>query len=145
MQGSLIGEARWDGVALLVAALGALFGRGPVRAFCAGAVLCSSVYLALVYYRNTCDLLLTDKFLRAAAYWVYPQWPSPPPPTAPVAALISYQAFHNSYLVDWNGVEPRSVFSGVGHLLFSWLLALGGGLVARTFAARGQASDRPES
>jgi hypothetical protein len=64
-------------VALLVAALGTMFGRGPVRAFCAGAVLCSSVYLALVYYRNTCNLLLTDKFLRAAADWVYPRWPSP--------------------------------------------------------------------
>jgi hypothetical protein len=29
-------------------------------------------------------------------------------------------------MVNWNGIEPRTVFAGVGHLLFSWLFALGG-------------------
>jgi hypothetical protein len=38
----------------------------------------------LVYLGNTCSLLITDKFLRIAAP------------------------------VNWNGIEPRPVFAGVG-------------------------------
>jgi hypothetical protein len=123
-------------IALLVAALGAIFRRGPARAFFTGAVLCGSVYLALVYVRGTCNQLLTDKFLRDAAEWAYFRWPSPPPPSAAPGVQASYQEFINNYLVNWNGSEPRSVFAGVGHLLFAWLFALGGGMVARAFAAR---------
>jgi hypothetical protein len=87
-------------VAFLVAALGAMFRRGPVRAFCTGAVLCGSVYLLVVYDRNTCNLLLTDKFLRIAADWAYSGWASPPPPTAPAAVQASYQEFNEAYLVN---------------------------------------------
>jgi hypothetical protein len=131
-------------VAFLVAALGTMFRRRPVRAFCTGAVLCGSVYLLVVYDRNTCNLLLTDKFLRIAAEWAYSGWASPPPLTAPAAVQASYQEFNEAYLVNWNGTEPRSVFAGVGHLMFSWLFALGGGLVARAFAAReGSRESRP--
>ena len=89
-----------------------------------------------VYLGNTCSLLITDKFLRIAAEWAYSDWPSPLPPAASVAVRAGYQEFHNSYLVNWNGIEPHSVFAGVGHLFFPWLFALGGGLVARAFAAR---------
>jgi hypothetical protein len=128
-------------VALLVAVLGAIFRRGPARAFCTGAAICGLAYLALLFGGTTCNLLLTDKFLRVAAEWAYFRWPSPPPPSAPGAVQASYQEFINSYLVNWTGTEPRSVFAGVGHLMFSWLFALGGGLIARNFAARDRAID----
>jgi hypothetical protein len=105
--------------------------RGPARAFFAGAVLYGSAYLMPVYLGNTCSLLITVKFLRIAAEWAYSDWPSPPPPTAPVAVRARYQGFHNTYLVNWSVIEPRSVFAGVGLLWFSWLFALGDGLVAR--------------
>jgi len=131
-------------VGFLVAAVGALFRRGPARAFCTGAVLFGSVYLMLVYERSTCNLLLTDKFVRCAADWAYSLWwPSPPPPTASAAVRASYQDLEKEYMVNWNGIEPRSVFAGVSHLLFSWLFALGGGLVARAFAARDRSGDPP--
>ena len=120
---ALVGESLWFRglftatiVAFRVAALGAMFRRGRVRAFCTGAVLCGSVYLLVVYDRNTCNLLLTDKFLRIAAEWAYSGWASPPPPTAPAAVQASYQEFNEAYLVNWNGTEPRSVFAAVGHL-----------------------------
>src|SRR5262249_8516588 len=126
-------------VGLLVAALGAMFRRGPARAFFAGAVVFGCAYLwllsanstfdLLVAAKSTCALLLTDRFLRFAAEWAYFRWPSPPSITAPVAARIDYGKFLDNYLVNWNGVEPRSVFAGVGHLIFAWLFALGGGLV----------------
>jgi hypothetical protein len=113
-----------------------MFRRGPATAFFAGTVLCGSAYLMLVNLGNTCSLLIADRFLRIAAEWAYSDWPSPPPPMAPVAVQARYQESHNSDLANWNGIEPRSVFAGVGHLLFSWLFAMGGGLVARAFAAR---------
>ena len=82
------------------------------------------------------NLLLTDKLLRVAADWAYFGWPSPPPLSSPVGAHANDQEFLNNYVVNWNGTEPRSVIAGAGHLLFSWLFALGGGLVAHAFAVR---------
>ena len=123
-------------VALLVAALGAIYRRGAARAFFTGAVLFASAYLVLVYLGDTNHMLLTDKFLRAAADWPSNRLPSPPPPTASLAAQASYQELYNDRMVNWRGVEYRTAFEGVGHLLFSWMFALVGGLVARTFAGR---------
>jgi hypothetical protein len=45
----------------------------------------------LVYLGNTCSLLITDRFLRIAAEWAYSDWPSPRPPTAPIAVQARYQ------------------------------------------------------
>ena len=67
-----------------------------------------------------------DRLLRA----------DPPPPSSPVGAHANYQEFLNNYVENWNGTEPRSVIAGAGHLLFSWLFPLGGGLVAHAFAVR---------
>jgi hypothetical protein len=121
---------------LLIAALGAMFRREPARAFFAGAALCGSAYLLLVYSGDTCHMLLTDKFLRAAADW--PQFRMPPvlASSAPPQAVADYEELRYNRLVNWRGQEYRLAFEGVGHLLFSWLFAAGGGLVARTFAAR---------
>jgi hypothetical protein len=124
---------------LLVAVLGAMFGRGPDRAFCAGAFLGGSFYLMLVYIGDTNHLLLTDKLLRAAADWPQFRVPSPPGPSASAAARASYQVLFDERMVNWRGVEYRTAFEGVGHLMFSWLWASGGGLVARAFASRDRA------
>jgi hypothetical protein len=120
--------------ALVIAVLGAMFRSGPARAFFTGAALSGVVYLALVYYKTTCDLLLTDKFVREAAEWANTRWPTPPPLSAPPAAHAQWQESVNNYLVNWNGSEPPSVFAGVAHLMFSWLFAVLGGLAARRFA-----------
>jgi hypothetical protein len=120
--------------ALLVAVLGAIFRSGPARAFFTGAALCGAAYLTLVYYKSTCDLLLTDKFVREAAEWANSRWPTPPPATAQPAAHAQWRESVSNYLVNWNGVEPRSVFAGVAHLMFSWLFAVLGGFAARRFA-----------
>jgi hypothetical protein len=68
----------------------------------------------LVYLGNTCSLLITDKFLRIAAEWAYSDWPSPPPPTAPVAVQARYQEFHNTYLVTNRiaATRPRNILRG---------------------------------
>jgi hypothetical protein len=49
-------------------------------------------------------------------------------------------------MVNWRGTDYRLAFEGVGHLLFSWLFALEGGLVAHAFAVReSRGHDRPEA
>ena len=122
-------------IALLVAALGALFRRGPARAFFAGAFLCGSAYLLLVYLEDTCHMLLTDKLLRSVADWPNLRLPNPPPPMATGEAMARYQELRTKMLVNWRGTDYRLAFEGVGHLLFCWSFALGGGLVALAFAA----------
>jgi hypothetical protein len=119
---------------LLVAVLGAIFRSGPARAFCTGAALCGAAYLTLVYYKSTCDLLLTDKFVREASERANTHWPTPPPATAGAVAQAQWREAVSNYLVNWNGVDPRSVFAGVAHLMFSWLFAVLGGFTARRFA-----------
>jgi hypothetical protein len=85
---------------------------------------------------STCNLLLTDKFFRAAAESTYLGWPSPPAATASDADQAAYQEYFENRLVSWKGTERRSVFEGLGHLMFAWLFAVAGGLVARNFVAR---------
>jgi hypothetical protein len=98
-------------IGFLIAALGGMFLRGLARAFCAGAVLRRTVYLVLIHYGTTCNILLTDEFLRNAAEWPSFRWPSPPRAMAPPAAQVAYRDFINEYTVNWTGSGRKS---GIG-------------------------------
>ena len=128
--------------AILVAILGAAFGRGPTRAFCAGFALFGAAYLLLAYGEGTTYLLLTTRLLQAAIQWPG-VWRAPlrepavAVPGGPGAVLPGQPIGEMERFVRWND-SSLTAFESVGHCVFALLAAVAGGLVARHFRARGR-------